>query len=104
MHVRSFLFTTVLSLSVVPLAALAANWNPLPPTTGIASSYIDHGNGTISDTRTGLMWQKTDDAHSRIIATGITGTTLSHNGNNYIDINNFMNAWRERGEAEEEHP
>src|SRR5262249_32070000 len=29
--------------------------------TGLARAYVDNGDGTISDTRTGLMWEKLSD-------------------------------------------
>jgi hypothetical protein len=41
-----------------------------------AQRYVDHGNGTITDTRTGLMWQRCADGQSG--ADCGTGTATAH--------------------------
>jgi hypothetical protein len=39
---------------------------------GVARSYTDNGNGTITDNSTGLIWQKQDDAVTRNWALALT--------------------------------
>lgn len=36
-----------------------------------AAGYIDNGNGTVTDTATGLVWQKQDDAKKRTWAEAV---------------------------------
>jgi hypothetical protein len=63
--------------------------------TGVGSAfahrYIDNGDGTISDTRTGLMWEK---------KTGIVGDSIDCPGSlKCADVHNVNNryAWSKTG-------
>lgn len=42
------------------LRLVAQGWNCMKQLTGFVR-YIDHGNGTVTDKQTGLMWQQRDD-------------------------------------------
>ncbi len=90
MQAKSFVFSTVLLVSVISFTANAANWYPFPDTgqtncydvggnvidcpaegealhgqdaqyTDAAQSFQDNGDNTITDLNTILMWQNTDD-------------------------------------------
>lgn len=52
---RSALFVFCLGLAASPLAGEC--WNDIPPDNP-DHIYVDHGDGTVTDTRTGLMWKQ----------------------------------------------
>ena len=94
MKTKSIIVSTVLLLTVLPLAANAADWQALSgtdqtncydvigtvipcPAEEVAlngqdtnyseqqQSYYDNGNATVTDLNTGLMWQKSDNGTTR---------------------------------------
>jgi hypothetical protein len=48
---------------------------------GIALSYTDNGNGTVTDNATGLTWQKCEDGQDPLTCDGAANTFLMDDGN-----------------------
>ena len=55
---------------------------------GVQPSYMDNGNGTITDLNTGLIWQKTPDLDNKSTFYGSSQDTIP-----YIDTTIFDFAW-----------
>jgi PKD repeat protein len=56
MLTRVKLFRAICIALLLTMVCLPAAW----------AQYVDHGNGTVTDTGTGLIWQKSDDGIKRI--------------------------------------
>lgn len=72
-------YASVLCLSLMwllTLPALAQTCPPGNPRVAPDSRYIDHGNGTVTDQETGLMWKRCSEGQS---GTSCTGTVTAMN-------------------------
>lgn len=65
-----------LSAFIFFLLILLPAWTAAP----CFAAYVDNGDGTVTDTATGLMWQQQDDGSSRNWSSALTyaeGLTLA---------------------------
>ena len=81
-------------------AAATANTNSATPGENASPSFKDNGDGTVTDLKTGLIWQKNDDGQKRSWTDSTSycaGLSLGNHSDWRLPAKELVSLWKDAG-------